>query len=111
MTDSVRILIARLIVVAALLLMPLGMIPATTAQAHSPTTTAMPMRHCPDSDSAHHQNSGFADCTMACAGALPAIDKLRDEPLMAAVELPNASLVRQFVGVSPETATPPPKIS
>jgi hypothetical protein len=105
----VSALIARLMVVA-LLLMPLGMIPAAGVQAHSARTTAAPMEHCPDRDSAQHQQAGFAACTMACAGALPAVDKLRDEPLMTAVEFPDASIVRQLVGVFPETATPPPKI-
>jgi len=100
----------KLLVLVAVLIMPIGMAPATAAPHHQPTAS-MPMQHCPDQGSNHDMKGGFSECTMACAGALPAADLVRAEPLPI-TNVPDASTVQQALrGLHPDIATPPPKIS
>jgi hypothetical protein len=97
--------IPRLLALIAVLLMPLGM--ATPAAAHP--MADMAMSHCPDQPSHHQQKAWSAECTMACASALPAFDRAEDQigPVarVAFVSLPAQPLH----GLHPDTATPPPK--
>jgi hypothetical protein len=102
-------LLSRLLVLVAVLLMPFGMTPASASMAHEQMTAGMPMGHCPDQTPSHDGKSGFAECTMACAAALPAIDRQADEQHLIAHEPLQPLAVQRLQGLHPETATPPPR--
>jgi hypothetical protein len=95
----------------AVLLMPLGMSPAAAAPAHHWMAAGMPMDHCLDQAPSHGKKAGFAECTMACAAALPAVEAPGALPLTMAVELPRLAATDRLHGLHPETATPPPRAS
>ena len=100
----------KLLVLLAALLMPLGMaVPAAAAPHHE--MASMPMQHCPEQAPAQKGKSGFADCTMACAAALPAVGASPDNERSAERSLAIALPVHQLHGLHPEIATPPPKRS
>jgi acetylornithine/succinyldiaminopimelate/putrescine aminotransferase len=101
----------RLLVLLALLMMPLGMAPAPASAPDHQMMAEMPMGHCPDQAPSHHGKSAFGGCTMACAAALPAIDRQMDEQDLIARELVQPVAVRCLDGLHPEAATPPPKIA
>jgi hypothetical protein len=102
--------LAKLLTLIAVLLMPLGMMaaPAAAMPHHS---ASMPMQHCPDQAPAHGMKAGFAECTMACASALPAVESGSDEPVVIVPEAAVAVAVQSLHGLHPDTATPPPKRS
>lgn len=101
----------KLLTLLAVLLMPVGMTPASAAVAHHSTAAAMPMGDCPGQRSSHHGEGGFAECTMACAAALPAANFSSQDAVMI-VCLPTQPAIAQHLhGIHPETATPPPKHS
>jgi hypothetical protein len=100
-------LAVKLLALIALVLMPLGMAPAAATPAQH---AAMPMEHCPD-PSPKQAHSGIAGCTMACAGALPAILSAEAAPLLPVEAPAEASPTAQLHGLHPETATPPPRNS
>jgi hypothetical protein len=106
----VRIMLARLGLLIAVLLMPFGMAPATAAPQHA-MAMDMPMGHCPDQSPRHDMKGGIAECTMACAGALPAADLADHRPLLSASEPILFGTADALDGLHPETATPPPKHS
>jgi hypothetical protein len=97
----------KLLTLVALVLMPFGMAPAAATPAHH---AAMPMEHCPD-PSPKQAHNGIAECTMACAGALPAMLSTEAAPLLPVEAPPEASATAQLHGLQPETATPPPRNS
>jgi hypothetical protein len=101
--------IAKLMVLIAVLLMPLGMAPALAAPGHHQAMAAMPMGHCPDQAPSRDVKHGFAECTMACAAALPAVDARRDQPALIICTPVAANAPRALRGLHPDTATPPPK--
>jgi hypothetical protein len=103
-------MLSRLLALVALLLMPLGMQPAaaTTPQAHR---MAMPMGHCPEQAPAPGGKSGFVECTMACAAALPAVETPRAQPRLIICLPIRPEAAQRLDGLTPETATPPPKRS
>lgn len=104
------VFVLRALALFAVLLMPLGM-PATAAPAPSADGhTTMPMQHCPDEGSTHGKG-GFAECTMACSAALPAIEPAGDRPLLLVCAPSEAAAVRILRGLHPDTVTPPPKRS
>ncbi len=103
-------MLGKLLLLAAVLLMPLGMAPAA-ASASPQAMASMPMGHCPDQDSSHSSKAGIAECTMACAGALPAVVTAREEPLLGPAEPVVATGAEPLNSLHPETATPPPKRS
>lgn len=105
-----REMLGKLLLLAAVLLMPLGMAPATANTARE-TMASMPMGHCPDQGASHSAKAGIADCTMACAGALPAATVARGEPLLIGPEPVIATASEALNSLHPETATPPPKRS
>jgi hypothetical protein len=108
---EMRLIMLRLIALIAVVLMPLGMQPSTAAPSHHAISASMPIQHCPDSNDGHQMKGGIAECTMACAGALPAAELLRGElPLIACVPL-QPVLAQRLQGLHPDTATPPPKLS
>jgi hypothetical protein len=104
-------LIARLILLFAVLLMPLGMAAAPASTPHRLMSADMPMQHCPDQTPAHDSKGALAQCTMACAAALPAAMASADLPHLLAGESSNRSVSLVLHGLHPETATPPPKRS
>jgi hypothetical protein len=103
----------KLVVLITVLLMPFGMTPATAAAAaaHPQMTMDMAKGHCPDQGSHHDMKGGIAECTMACAGALPAADLANHEPLLILSESIQPMAAQRLFGLHPDTATPPPKRS
>jgi hypothetical protein len=98
--------IIRLVLLLSVLLMPLGMTPAAASPSHR-ALAGMPMGHCPEQKSRHDR--GIAECTMACAAALPVMAAGADE-LLAAPSVPVvAAIAQRLHGLHPDTATPPPK--
>jgi hypothetical protein len=100
----------RSILLIAVLLMPLGMAPAAAVPHHA-MAMDMPMGHCPDQGPHHDMKGGIAECTMACAGALPAADLADHQPLLITSEPVLLTTADALDGLHPETATPPPKHS
>jgi len=103
-------IVGRLLVLFAVLLMPLGMQPASTANHHA-TMVGMAMQDCPDQSSKHHENDGLATCSMACASALPAQELVRDETPVRRPQLVIPMANHALHGTQPEIATPPPKLA
>ena len=101
----------KLLVLIAVLLLPLGMAPAGAVAAHAPMAMGMASGHCPDQDSHHPAKGGIAECTMACAGALPAADLARHEPLLVIHETIQPAPAHRLNDLHPDIATPPPKHS
>jgi len=105
----VRMMLARIVLLLSVLLMPLGMAPATTAYA-APSAHAMPMGHCDEQQrSRHDMKGGLAECTMACSAALPAADMARDEPVLINCKPVRPVALQVLHGLTPETADPPPR--
>lgn len=104
-----RVVIARLLLLAALLLMPFGMAPAAAATFHHDMGAAMPTGHCPDGPSKHHVNGGIAKCTMVCSASLPAVAPVEPELLSAQPPPARPMTGQRLHGLHLETATPPPK--
>ena len=107
---SMATMVTRLILFVAVLLMPLGMT-AAPAAAHQSMAVEMPMGHCPDQQRGDDHKAGIADCTMACAAALPAVEPVRDDPSIEPSPQIVAVQPHSLHGLHPETATPPPRIS
>jgi hypothetical protein len=103
-------LIAKLLVLIAVLMMPLGM-SAAPAAAHHGTSAAMPMKHCPEQAPSHHSTAGFVECTMACSAALPAAELPPERHVLVASAPAESAAVQMLRGLHPDTATPPPKTS
>jgi len=103
-------ILAKLLLLVAVLVMPLGMSGAMAAQTARDAPRAM-MGHCPDGAPSHHERNGIAECTMACAGVLPAVDSAHHPSRTMAEEAIQPTIARQLRGLHPETATPPPKPS
>lgn len=102
-------LVWKLLALVAVLLMPFGMAGAAASPRHHQAMAGM--NHCPEQGQHQGKSSGLADCAMACAAALPAVD-LQDSlaPLaQAGVERP--ALAARLHGLHPETAKPPPRLS
>jgi hypothetical protein len=106
----VRILIGKLLLLAALLLMPFGMT-AAPAAAHAAPSASMPMKHCPDQAPSDLGKAGIPQCTMVCSAALPAANASADEPHILACLPEQPARADVLRGLHPETATPPPKRS
>ncbi len=107
-----RQLLAKLVLLMAVLLMPFGMTPAgaTMHNQHS-SAAAIRAEHCPEQAPKPTGKAGFAECTMVCSAALPASDLERAEPLLVVCAPARAGAVRQLQGLHPNTATPPPRRS
>jgi hypothetical protein len=100
----------RLFLLIAVLFMPFGMSPAPAAAAER-HSAAMPMQHCPEQGANHQSKGAFAACTMACASALPAVDRLQEERMPYGAAFVAETPVRALHGLHPETETPPPRIA
>ena len=100
----------KLLILLALLLVPLGMGAAPAAAApHPGTGAAMAMEHCPDQPSGRDSSHAFAECTMACAAALPAACGPSAQLAPARAVPARAAAVRPPVSPHPDTETPPPR--
>jgi hypothetical protein len=104
-------LIARIALTLAILLMPLGMTPSAASEPHHMTAVGAAMQHCPDQAPRHDPKGTLAQCTMACAAAVPASTASAEEPPMVAAELITPAVAERLRGLHPETATPPPKLA
>lgn len=102
-------LIAKLLILVAVLLMPIGMAPAVASATHPAAGVAM--QHCPGPAPNHDMKGGLGECTMACAAALPAADLSPQAPLMIVCEPVFPAGAEPLRGFHPDTATPPPKRS
>ena len=106
-----RMMISRMIgllALVAVLLMPFGMT-APAAAAHHDVGAATSMQHCPDEQPP--TDAGIAQCTMACAAALPGIGAPSQSRLAISCASPAASAPRALHGIQQDIATPPPKRS
>lgn len=108
---GMRFALSRLLVLLALMLMPFGMAAAPAASAHHHPMAAMAMEHCPEVPSRHAAQMGIGACTMACAGALPAIDLSRAAICVIAASPEFSPAAERLEGQQPEIATPPPRHS
>lgn len=103
-------LISQLLVLVAVLLMPFGMSASPAAEHHS-AAAETPMGHCSGQAPSPAMKGGIADCTMACAAALPAVD-LGPAMLPATVHVAiEPGGAERLEGIHPEIATPPPRHS
>jgi hypothetical protein len=109
-STPMRSAVLRLLALVTVLLMPLGMEPASAAD-HQISMAGMAMQHCPGPSSKHQHNDGLATCSMACASALPAQEQVRDEPPVRRPQPVIPMAGRVLRGIHPEIATPPPKLA
>jgi hypothetical protein len=106
--------IARLLVLLAVLIMPLGMAPAAASASpvgHRAMMAGMARGHCSDQSNKDEHNDGLAMCSMACASALPAQDVAHDGPPLRHHQLGIPIITQTLHGVLLEIATPPPKFA
>jgi hypothetical protein len=101
----------RLLAFVAVLLMPFGMSAAPADPVHHEEMGAMTMQHCPDEDSKPHSKGALADCTMACASALPAAELPQPKTPLAFRVPVEPHLIPSLSGIELEIATPPPRQS
>ena len=107
---GMRAIALKLLALLAVLAMPLAMT-AAPAAAHHRQAAAMPMEHCPEPVAPHDTKSGFAECTMACSAALPAVGSpVPMRPLIVCAPV-ESSLSNRLRGLHPDTETPPPRRS
>jgi hypothetical protein len=104
--------LAKLVLLCSMLLMPLGMSAAATSAPHHGTAAhAMPVEHCSDQQSGSQSKSGIADCTMACAAALPAADIRPQRGVLIICEPVTPAGAQRLRDLPADPATPPPKQS
>jgi len=108
----------RLLLLAAMLLAPLGRVGVAQALA-APAAAGMTMAHCAGMPAApaHHRKMPApdgekmaVDCMIACAAMAPAPAPFVVPPV-AVVALPTTSFLQSLVGIHPEADPPPPRIS
>jgi len=109
-STPMRFAVLRLLALVTVLVMPLGMEPASAA-GHQIMMAGTAMQHCPDRSSKHQHNDGLATCSMVCASALPAQEQVRDEPPIRRPQPVIPMTGRMLRGIHPEIATPPPKLA
>ena len=103
--------IGKLLVLAAVLIMPLSMQSAAAAMHRDTSTATQPMEHCPKPRRGDNPTSNFVECTLACSAALPAGDLPQVGPLAIAGTPTVAAPERALQGLHPDIETPPPKAS
>jgi len=108
----------RLLLLAAMLLAPLGRIGVAQAMA-APSASTMTMAHCAEmsAPAAGHHQQGPAerekmavDCMIACAAMAPPPAPFVAPP-PAATALPVVSFLASLSGTQPEADPPPPRFS
>lgn len=100
-------IVGRFFLLFAVLLMPIGMEPASAAD--QATMAGMVMEHCPGQSSKHQHSGGIVTCSMPCASALPAQELVRDEAPIRRSQLVAPLASPALEGIHPEIASPPPK--
>ena len=100
-----------LFALVAVLLMPFGMSVASAAPMQEHQQMTMSMEHCPEPASSPHPKGALADCTMACASALPAAELTPLNPLPVERPLLESIVLPSLTGIEMEIATPPPRLS
>lgn len=108
----VQTLAAKLLLLLAVLLMPLGMASAAAtvpAPDHQSAMAGMVMQHCPEQTNKRHGSDTLAPCSMACASALPAQDAAHGEAPRTARQVAYQVARLALRGIETETSTPPPK--
>ena len=108
---GMRSALLRLLAFVAVLLMPFGMSAAPAAAAHHEQMGAIAMQHCPDRNSKPHSTGALADCTMACAAALPAAELPQPGTPLAFRVPVEPNVIPSLSGIELEIATPPPRLS
>jgi hypothetical protein len=109
---GMRSVFLRLLAFLAVALMPFGMAAAPAAsEQHQEMAMTMPVQHCPEPDTSRHSKAALADCTMACASALPATDleAVGAHPISRFIHRPTPIVA--LSGICVEIATPPPRLS
>jgi hypothetical protein len=101
--------IAQLLLFIAVLLAPLSMTAAPASSATHAMAPGVGTEHCPDQEDGGNGSGGIAECTMACAAALPALPGPLPAPFQTPVALEIALPAAPLSGLHPEIATPPPK--
>jgi len=104
-------LLARLLVVVAVLLMPLGMATGAPPAHEAHGATGMAMEHCPDQAPKPDAKGALAGCTMACSSALPAAEMVPAIAWPIHLASVHPAPIASLQGIDPDTATPPPKRS
>ena len=102
-------LIAKLLLLFAVLLMPFGMAAAPANAPHHAIMTDMPAGHCQDQGSGGQPRGAIGECTMACAASLPAVEAPAGQPPLIVCQPLLPSRAHRLIGIHPDTATPPPK--
>jgi len=101
-------MLLRLLTILAVVALPFGIVTPASAAHHE--TETMLMQHCPDQRQPA-ADQGIAQCTMACAAALPAFDAgLAGGPVIICAPEPPAPS-HALHGIQHDIATPPPKPS
>ena len=99
----------KLLILIAVVLMPLAMRAAPASASVHHQGASMPMQRCPEQGSRHESKGSFAECTMACASALPAADREQEQRIAFTASIMTEVPTKALHGLQPETATPPPK--
>lgn len=104
-------LILKLLALAALVLMPLGMQAASAAPAGHPPAAAA-AGHCDEEGGqpAGHSSDPAIDCAMGCS-MLAAGEARAADPAFSPSLPSGRPLAKRRSGLHPDTATPPPKLS
>ena len=105
----VRIILAKLLVLVAVLIMPFAMTPANASMSSHHQMASMPMGHCDEQAPSHAGKNGIAECTMACSAALPATAPPQEDLPPVAPAALHSAVPPILHGLHPDTATPPPK--
>ncbi len=104
-------LLARLLLLIAVLTAPLSMSAASSAPTQH-GSAAMAMEHCHGRQQPAPAEKGIADCAMACAAALPAIVPPVPAAAAPVVQAPEPPVISaRLADRNLEIATPPPKRS
>ena len=101
--------ILRLLTMAALAMMPIGMASAGAGPVHHAPSAAS-AGHCDDQDGqpAEERRDGLPGCTAGCSMFMADLASA-DAPLAVLGQLTPLPPARRWLSLPPETATPPPK--
>jgi hypothetical protein len=104
-------LFLRLLLLVAVALMPFGMAAAPAASVQHQQMAGAATQHCAEKESNGGTTQVLADCTMACAAALPAADLPPPDGPAASRMRGQPTFIPTLSGIELEIATPPPRAS
>ena len=111
----VSAIVTRLALLLAVLLMPFGMSAASATPAHQVDAMAASPMDAIDCSGQRHGKPAHgtpADCTMACASALPAQPAApMTEQMLPRDRFGRPGVARVLIAILLEIATPPPRIA